>query len=187
MAPWLLTGIRGVAGWPLLWRVFVYFTEAGAFVFGSGLAIVPFLYGTVVEQYQWLTQREFVDAVAVAMITPGPVVITVAFIGYLVAGPLGAVAAAIGVFLPCYLFVIIPAPYYERFATKKGISDFVAGVTSAAVGAIAGSVVVLGRRALVDWKSALICAITFVLVLWAKRIPEPVLIVAAAIAGLLLR
>ena len=83
--------------------------------------------------------------------------------------------------------MIIPAPYYERFATKKGISDFVAGVTSAAVGAIAGSVVVLGRRALVDWKSALICAITFVLVLWAKRIPEPVLIVAAAIAGLLLR
>src|SRR5216684_7075383 len=154
MAPWLLTGIRGVAGWPLLWRVFVYFTEAGAFVFGSGLAIVPFLYGTVVEQYQWLTQREFVDAVAVAMITPGPVVITVAFIGYLVAGPLGAVAAAIGVFLPCYLFVIIPAPYYERFAAKKGISDFVAGVTSAAVGSIAGSVVVLCRRALVDWKSA---------------------------------
>ncbi len=187
MAPWLLTGIRGVAGWPLLWRVFVYFTEAGAFVFGSGLAIVPFLYGTVVEQYQWLTQREFVDAVAVAMITPGPVVITVAFIGYLVAGPLGAVAAAIGVFLPCYLFVIIPAPYYERFAAKKGISDFVAGVTSAAVGAIAGSVIVLGRRTLVDWKSAAICVLAFVVVTWARKVPEPLLILAAAVAGLLLR
>ena len=187
MAPWLLTGIRGVAGWPLLWRVFVYFTEAGAFVFGSGLAIVPFLYGTVVEQYQWLTQREFVDAVAVAMITPGPVVITVAFIGYLVAGPLGALVAAIGVFLPCYFFVIIPAPYYERFAAKKGISDFVAGVTSAAVGAIAGSVVVLGRRTLVDWKSAAICVLAFVVVTWVRRVPEPLLILAAAIAGLLLR
>jgi chromate transporter len=187
MAPWLLTGIRGLAGWPLLWRVFVYFTEAGAFVFGSGLAIVPFLYGTVVEQYQWLTQREFVDAVAVAMITPGPVVITVAFIGYLVAGPLGAVAAAIGVFLPCYLFVIIPAPYYERFAAKKGISDFVAGVTSAAVGAIAGSVVVLGRRTLVDWKSAAICVLAFVVVTWVRKVPEPLLILAAAVAGLLLR
>ena len=187
MAPWLLTGIRGVAGWPLLWRVFVYFTEAGAFVFGSGLAIVPFLYGTVVEQYQWLTQREFVDAVAVAMITPGPVVITVAFIGYLVAGPLGALVAAIGVFLPCYFFVIIPAPYYERFAAKKGISDFVAGVTSAAVGAIAGSVVVLGRRTLVDWKSAAICVLAFVVVTWVRKVPEPLLILAAAIAGLLLR
>jgi len=187
IAPWLLTGIRGVAGWPLLWRVFVYFTEAGAFVFGSGLAIVPFLYGTVVEQYQWLTQREFVDAVAVAMITPGPVVITVAFIGYLVAGPLGALVAAIGVFLPCYFFVIIPAPYYERFAAKKGISDFVAGVTSAAVGAIAGSVVVLGRRTLVDWKSAAICVLAFVVVTWVRKVPEPLLILAAAIAGLLLR
>src|SRR6266487_1249148 len=168
--PWLLTGIRGVADLPLVWKIFLFFTEAGAFVFGSGLAIVPFLYGTVVEQYQWLTQREFVDAVAVAMITPGPVVITVAFIGYLVAGPLGATAAAIAVFLPCYLFVIIPAPYYERWAKKKGIADFVDGVTAAAVGAIAGATIVLGRRALVDWKTMLICVVTFALVMWTKRI-----------------
>jgi chromate transporter len=187
IAPWLLTGIRGVADWPLVWRLFLYFTEAGAFVFGSGLAIVPFLYGSVVERFHWLTQREFVDAVAVAMITPGPVVITVAFIGYLVAGPIGATAAALGVFLPCYLFVIIPAPYYERWATRKGISDFVAGVTAAAVGAIAGAVIVLGRRALVDWRAAIICVVTFALVTWVKKIPEPLLIVAAAIVGLLLR
>lgn len=186
-APWLLTGIRGVADVPLVWRIFLFFMEAGAFVFGSGLAIVPFLYGTVVEQYQWLTQREFVDAVAVAMITPGPVVITVAFIGYLVAGPLGATAAAVAVFLPCYLFVIIPAPYYERWSKKKGIADFVDGVTAAAVGAIAGATIVLGRRALVDWKTALICLVTFGLVMWTKKIPEPVLIAAAAVAGLLLR
>jgi chromate transporter len=186
-APWLLTGIRGVADLPLVWRIFLFFAEAGAFVFGSGLAIVPFLYGTVVEQYQWLTQREFVDAVAVAMITPGPDVITVAFIGYLVAGPLGATAAAIAVFLPCYLFVIIPAPYFERYSKKKGIADFVDGVTAAAVGAIAGATVVLGRRALVDWKTAMICLVTFALVMLTKKIPEPVLILAAAIAGLLLR
>jgi chromate transporter len=186
-APWLLTGIRGVADLPLVWRIFLFFTEAGAFVFGSGLAIVPFLYGTVVEQYQWLTQREFVDAVAVAMITPGPVVITVAFIGYLVAGPLGATAAAVAVFLPCYLFVVIPAPYYERWSKKKGIADFVDGVTAAAVGAIAGAVIVLSRRALTDWKTIVICVVTFALVMWTKKIPEPVLIVAAAIAGLLLR
>ncbi|MDQ6801079.1 MAG: chromate transporter [Acidobacteriota bacterium] len=187
LAPWLLTGIRGVADIPLVWRIFLFFTEAGAFVFGSGLAIVPFLYGTVVEQYQWLTQREFVDAVAVAMITPGPVVITVAFIGYLVAGPLGATAAAVAVFLPCYLFVIIPAPYFERYAKKKGIADFVDGVTAAAVGAIAGATIVLGRRALIDWKTMVICLVTFVLVMSTKKIPEPVLIVVAAVAGLLLR
>ncbi|PYQ48627.1 MAG: chromate transporter, partial [Acidobacteria bacterium] len=170
-----------------VWRIFLFFTEAGAFVFGSGLAIVPFLYGTVVEQYQWLTQREFVDAVAVAMITPGPVVITVAFIGYLVAGPMGATAAAIAVFLPCYLFVIIPAPYFERYAKKKGIADFVDGVTAAAVGAIGGAAIVLGRRAIVDWKTAAICAVAFALVMWTKKIPEPILIGAAAIAGLILR
>jgi chromate transporter len=187
LTPWLLTGIRGIADWPLVWRIFLFFAEAGAFVFGSGLAIVPFLYGSVVEHYHWLTQREFVDAVAVAMITPGPVVITVAFIGYLVAGPLGATAAAIAVFLPCYLFVIIPAPYYERYAARKGIADFVAGVTAAAVGAIAGSAVVLGRRAISDWQTAAICVATFVLVMWTKKIPEPVLIAAAAVAGLLLR
>ena len=185
--PWFLTGIRGVADMPLVWKIFLFFTEAGAFVFGSGLAIVPFLYGTVVEQYQWLTQREFVDAVAVAMITPGPVVITVAFIGYLVAGPLGATAAAVAVFLPCYLFVIIPAPYFERWAKKKGIADFVDGVTAAAVGAIAGATIVLGRRALTDWKTVMICIVTFALVMWTKKIPEPVIIVAAAVAGLLLR
>ena len=185
--PWFLTGIRGVADLPLVWKIFLFFTEAGAFVFGSGLAIVPFLYGTVVEQYQWLTQREFVDAVAVAMITPGPVVITVAFIGYLVAGPLGATAAAVAVFLPCYLFVIIPAPYFERWSRKKGIADFVDGVTAAAVGAIAGATIVLGRRALTDWKTVMICIVTFGLVMWTKKIPEPVIIVAAAIAGLLLR
>ena len=86
-------------------------------MFGSGLAIVPFLHGGVVDNFHWLSERQFLDAVAVAMITPGPVVITVAFIGYLVAGPRWApCAAALGVFLPCYLFVVIPAPYFRRFA-----------------------------------------------------------------------
>src|SRR5512145_1173057 len=99
-----------------LWRIAWYFAEAGAFVFGSGLAIVPFLHGGVVNEFRWLNERQFLDAVAVAMITPGPVVISVAFIGYLVAGPAGAVVAAIAVFLPCYLFVVIPAPYFRRLS-----------------------------------------------------------------------
>ena len=123
----LLTAVAGLAitgaavSWPLLLKVMLYFAEAGAFVFGSGLAIVPFLHGGVVNQFHWLTERQFLDAVAVAMITPGPVVITVAFIGYLVAGPLGGTAAAVGVFLPCYLFVVIPAPYFRRFADNPKV------------------------------------------------------------------
>jgi chromate transporter len=189
-APWpilLLTGMGASATFPVLLDILWFFTKAGAFVFGSGLAIVPFLYGGVVQEHHWLNDKQFLDAVAVAMITPGPVVITVAFIGYLVAGPLGATAAAVAVFLPCYLFVVIPAPYYERWSKKKGIADFVDGVTAAAVGAIAGAVIVLSRRALTDWKTIVICVVTFALVMWTKKIPEPVLIVAAAIAGLLLR
>lgn len=147
---WLLTGLHGMASLGTLHKLGLFFAAAGAFVFGSGLAIVPFLHGGVVQQFHWLTDRQFLDAVAVAMITPGPVVITVAFIGYLVAGPIGAVVAALGVFLPCYLFVVIPAPYYRRFAQNAQIHAFVAGVTSAATGAIAGAVFVLGERAITD-------------------------------------
>src|SRR5262249_3381226 len=122
-------------------EIFLFFAKAGAFVFGSGLAIVPFLHGGVVTEHHWLNEKQFLDAVAVAMITPGPVVITVAFIGFLVTGALGAVAGALGVFLPCYLFVIIPAPHYSQIAKNQKIRAFVDGVTSAAVGAIAGATV----------------------------------------------
>ena len=136
--------------WPVLAKIGVFFAEAGAFVFGSGLAIVPFLYGGVVNEYQWLNERQFVDAVAVAMITPGPVVITVGFIGYLVAGFPGAVVASLATFLPCYFFTIIPAPYFKKHGKQPGIVAFVDGVTAAAIGAIAGAVVVLGKRSIVD-------------------------------------
>src|SRR5205807_344245 len=138
--PWrgLVTGRTGAASVGTLWTMTWSFAEAGAFVFGSGLAIVPFLHGGVVKEFGWLSERQFLDAVAVAMITPGPVVITVAFIGYLVAGLAGALLAALGVFLPCYLFVIIPAPYYRRWARVPQIKSFVDGVTAAATGAIAG-------------------------------------------------
>jgi chromate transporter len=174
------------ASWPLLGRVALYFAEAGAFVFGSGLAIVPFLHGGVVNQFHWLTERQFLDAVAVAMITPGPVVITVAFIGYLVAGPLGSCAAALGVFLPCYLFVIIPAPYFRRFADNPRVRAFVDGVTAAATGAIAGAAFVLGRRALVDLKTVAIAIATWAVFQRVKKVPEPLVIVAAGLVGLAL-
>src|SRR5262249_18606995 len=184
---WLITGLQGPAGDDTLWRIAWYFAEAGAFVFGSGLAIVPFLYGGVVDRYHWLTDRQFLDAVAVAMITPGPVVITTAFIGYLVAGPLGASAAALGVFLPCYLFVIIPAPYFRRFAGNVAVKAFGDGVTAAATGAIAGAAIVLGRRAIVDTPTAAIALATLGALVYAKKIPEPLIIVAAGVIGLVLR
>jgi chromate transporter len=167
-------------------QIFLFFAKAGLFVFGSGLAIVPFLYGGVVQGHHWLTDRQFVDAVAVAMITPGPVVITVAFIGYVVAGVTGATAAALGVFLPVYAIVILLAPSYKRWAKNPQLNGFVRGVTAAATGAIAGSVVVLARRSVYDWPTALIAVITLA-VLFKWKVPEPLLIAVAAVVGLVLR
>jgi chromate transporter len=184
---WLVAGLVGPASVETLWKITLYFAEAGAFVFGSGLAIVPFLYGGVVGQFHWLSERQFLDAVAVAMITPGPVVITVAFIGYLVGGPVGATLAAIGVFLPCYLFVIIPARYFRRSAQNPKVKAFVDGVTAAATGAIAGAAFVLGRRAIVDLPTILIGLVTLVALVYARKIPEPVIILAAGVIGLLVR
>jgi chromate transporter len=184
---WIAAGLHGPASVGTLATMGLFFARAGALVFGSGLAIVPFLHGGVVRDFAWLTERQFLDAVAVAMITPGPVVITVAFIGYLVAGPAGATVAALGVFLPVYLFVVLPAAYFRRAVRRPGVGAFVAGVTAAATGAIAGAAVVLGRRALVDVPTVLIAVTSFVLLLRVRRLPEPLLMVAAGVIGLLLR
>jgi chromate transporter len=172
-----LPGVLLQLGW--------FFTKAGAFVFGSGLAIVPFLYGGVVQEHAWLNDRQFLDAVAVAMLTPGPVVITVAFIGYLVAQFPGAVAAAIGVFLPVYLFVVIPFRWFDRISENPQVKAFVTGVTAAASGAIAGACVVLARRAIVDVPTLCIAGLALGLS-WRYRVPEPFLIIGGALAGLAL-
>jgi chromate transporter len=167
-----------------LWNIFIFFGKAGTFVFGSGLAIVPFLYGGVVHQYGWLTEHQFIDAVAVAMITPGPVVITVGFLGYLVAGLPGACVAALATFLPCYLFTVIPAPYFKKYGKLPAIKAFVDGVTAAAIGAITGAVIVLGMKSLFDIPTILIAFVT-AFVLWKyKKFPEPYIIAMAAIIGL---
>jgi len=167
-----------------LFEIFLYFAKAGLFVFGSGLAVVPFLYGGVVQGHHWLNEHQFVDAVAVAMITPGPVVITVAFIGYLVAGFWGATGAAMGIFLPVYLVVILLAPSYKRWAKNPQLNAFVKGVTAAATGAIAGAVIVLARRSVYDLPTALMCIVSLA-VLFRWKIPEPILIACAAVGGLI--
>jgi chromate transporter len=182
--PLLAAFAFGAADPDKLLKILGYFAYAGTFVFGSGLAIVPFLYGGVVKDDHWLTDRQFVDAVAVAMITPGPVVITTAFIGFLVQGFWGAVMAAVGTFLPCYLLTVIPAPYFKKHGKRPGLLAFIDGATAAAIGAIAGSVVVIGQRSIVDWLTALL-AIGTALALWRfKKLTEPVVVVAAAVIGL---
>ena len=206
--PWLKRGTTASAVWsvPLLaalpaeqvtdnqklWQILLFFTKAGAFVFGSGLAIVPFLYSGVVKEYGWLNDQEFLDAVAVAMITPGPVVITVGFIGYLVGGFSGACVAAVATFLPCYLFTVIPAPYFKKHGKRPGLVAFVDGVTAAAVGAIAGAVVVLGRRTLLDggWQpdfaKVALFVVTLIVLVRFKKLPEPIVVAAAAVIGMIL-
>lgn len=164
-----------------------FFIKAGAFVFGSGLAIVPFLHSGVVNEHHWLTENQFVDAVAVAMITPGPVVITVGFIGYLVAGMTGATIAALGVFLPCYLFTVIPAPYFKKIAQNKSIKAFVDGITAGVIGALVGAVVVIALRTIIDIPTALIAIGTVITLLYVKKIQEPHIIVIAAIIGVLIK
>jgi chromate transporter len=185
--PVILLQVQPIAGESRLWQIAWFFTKAGAFVFGSGLAIVPFLYGGVVKEYQWLNEQQFLDAVAVAMITPGPVVITVGFIGYLVAGFWGAVVAAAATFIPCYLFTVIPAPYFKKYGKHPAIKAFVDGVTAAAIGAIAGAVLVIAKRTLTDIPTVLIALSTIAILFKFKKLPEPFIIIIAATLGIILK
>ncbi len=177
---WIPTGI-GISS--VTGALFLFFLKSSLFVFGSGLAIVPFLHGGVVQEHHWLTEAQFLDAVAVAMITPGPVVITVAFIGYLVNGMWGACAAGLGVFLPVYLFVVLLGPSYRRFSSNVHIRAFVQGVTAAATGAIAGAVIVLARHAIRDlWTAAIALATFLILTKW--KLPELLIIGVSGLLGI---
>jgi chromate transporter len=167
----------------LYWEILLFFSKAGAFVFGSGLAIVPFLYEGTVRQFAWLSEQQFLDAVAVAMITPGPVVITVAFIGFLVAGFPGATLAAIGIFLPVWFLTVIPAPWFVRHRNNAQLRAFSDGATAAASGAIAGAVIVLGQRAIIDLPTAAI-GLASLGILWQFKVPEPLLVLIAGAVGL---
>ncbi|WP_211467159.1 chromate transporter [Collimonas silvisoli] len=165
-------------------QITLFFIKAGAFVFGSGLAIVPFLYGGIVTEHHWLNDKQFVDAVAVAMITPGPVVITTGFIGYLISGLPGAILAAVATFIPCYLVTVIAAPYFKKYGKLPALIAFVDGITAAAIGAIAGSVVVLAQRSITDIPTALLALVTAALLWKFKKLPEPVIVIGAALIGI---
>ncbi len=164
-----------------------FFIKAGAFVFGSGLAIVPFLHSGVVVEHHWLTENQFVDAVAVAMITPGPVVITVGFIGYLISGFTGACIAALGVFLPCYLFTVILAPYFKKISQNKSIKAFVDGITAGVIGALVGAVIVIAIRTIIDIPTALIAIGATLLLIYSKKLQESHIILIAAVLGMLIK
>ncbi|HEY3388947.1 MAG TPA: chromate transporter [Prolixibacteraceae bacterium] len=183
--------VGGVGFWEYetstLVNIALFFTKAGTFVFGSGLAIIPFLHGSVVTEYHWLNEKQFLDAVAVAMITPGPVIITVGFIGYLVAGFPGACVAALATFLPCYLITVICAPYFNRIAKNSSIKAFVDGITASVIGALVGAVIIIALRSIVDIPTALITLASVFALLYIKRIQEPYIILMAAIIGLILK
>ncbi|MDB5124296.1 MAG: chromate transporter [Mucilaginibacter sp.] len=164
-----------------------FFLKAGAFVFGSGLAIVPFLHGGVVKEFGWLNEHQFLDAVAVAMITPGPVVITVGFIGYLVAGFPGACIAALATFLPCYLFTVALAPSFKKIAKNTSIKAFVDGITAVVIGALVGSVIIIGLRSIIDIQTMLIAIATVLALIYIKKLQEPYIIGIAAIIGVLIK
>ncbi len=171
---------------PLLAELGWFFIIAGAFTFGSGLAIVPFLHQGVVLDHHWLNERQFLDAVAVGIITPGPVVITAAFVGYLVAGFWGSLVSAAGVFLPVYLFVLFIGRFILKYREHPALKGFVKGATAAASGAIAGAAVILGQGSIFDLPTALI-GLTSLVLLWRFKVPELALIALAAGVGIFLR
>jgi chromate transporter len=166
----------------------LFFIQASAFTFGSGLAIVPFLHAGLVDERGWLTEQQFVDAVAMGLITPGPVVIMATFAGYLVHGVLGAIVATLAVFLPVYLFVVVPGPLFRRYEKHPRLVGFVKGATAAAAGAIAGAAIVIGRQTIAGWASVAIGVVALALLLQRRvNVPEPAVVALAALAGLALR
>ena len=173
-----------VASASTLTKLLLFFLKAGALTFGSGLVIVPFLQQGVVQQYGWLNERDFLVAVAVGMISPGPVVITATFVGYLVAGFWGSLTATVGIFLPSFILVLVAAPLLARHRSNRNVQGFVKGAYAAAIGTILGACVLLGRIAIGDWLTILI-AVTALVALFLWKISNPLLMVLTAAAGLI--
>ena len=183
--PWLPAApVATAASASTLTKLFVFFLKAGALTFGSGLVIVPFLQQGVVQQYGWLTERDFLVAVAVGMVSPGPVVITATFVGYLVAGFGGALAATVGIFLPSFILVLAAAPILARHRSNRNVQGFVKGAYAAAIGTILGACVLLGRIAIGDWLTVLI-ALGALVALFRWKVSNPLLMAVTAASGLI--
>lgn len=168
----------------ILGKLFLFFLKAGSLTFGSGLVIVPFLEQGLVQQFGWLDERQFLIAVAIGMISPGPVVITATFVGYLVAGFWGSLVSTIGIFLPSFLLVLIAAPLLARHRGNPNVQGFVKGAYAAAIGTILGACILLGRIAIGDWLTALV-GIVSLAILFRWKISNPLLIAATAVVGLI--
>jgi chromate transporter len=171
------------AGASTVTKLLLFFLKAGALTFGSGLVIVPFLQQGVVQQYGWLNERDFLVAVAVGMISPGPVVITATFVGYLVAGLWGSLAATVGIFFPSFILVLVAAPILARHRANRNVQGFVKGAYAAAIGTILGACVLLGRIAIGDWLTILI-GTSALIALFRWRVSNPLLMAVTAAVGL---
>jgi len=171
------------AGMPA--KLFAFFFKTGFLVFGSGLVIVPFLQSYLVDQYGWLSQQQFVDAVAIGLMSPGPVVITATFVGYLLSGMSGAVAATVGIFLPSILFTVLGTPLLRRYRANPRLQGFVVGITVAVVGVLVGTSYLVGQSVVVDWLTGLLAATALGVCLFAKRVPDQAIVAAGAIVGLI--
>ena len=182
--PLVGAGVAGESLGGMLGKLLTFFLQAGSRTFGSGLVIVPVLEKGLVQQTGWLNEREFLVAVAMGMISPGPVVITATFVGYLVAGFWGSLVATIGIFLPSFLLVLIVAPILVRCRTNPNVQGFIKGAYAAAIGTILGACVLLGKIAIGDWLTALV-ALGSLVVLFRWKVSNPLLVLATAIIGLI--
>ena len=178
-----ILGGGGAAGATTL-KLFLFFFKTGLLVFGSGLVIVPFLKTYVVDQYHWLGNREFLDSVAIGMISPGPVVISATFVGFLLSGLPGALASTIGIFSPAVLFTVLATPLLLRYSSNRRLRGFIRGVTVAVVGVLVGTTYLVGKTAIGDWPTAAIGLATLGLLFWTRKIPEPLLVLAGGLVGL---
>ena len=171
------------AGPSVIGKLILFFLKAGSLTFGSGLVIVPFLEKGLVQQYGWLSPRAFLIAVAVGMLSPGPVVITATFVGFLVAGFWGSLASTVAIFLPSFIFILVAAPLVQRNRTNPNVQGFIKGAYGAAIGTILGASVLLGKIAIGDAVTALLAVVSLAL-LFRFKISNPVLIAGAAVVGL---
>jgi chromate transporter len=183
-APVLAALAPDAASGSIIGKLLLFFLKAGSLTFGSGLVIVPFLEQGLVQQFGWLDQRQFLIAVAIGMISPGPVVITATFVGYLVAGFWGSLASTIGIFLPSFLFVLIAAPLLARHRGNANVQGFVKGAYGAAIGTILGACILLGKIAIGDWLTALIGVVSLA-ILFRWKVSNPLLIAATGAIGLI--